>query len=124
MTVLALATVPENKQKSEKRRKLLPRAAVAPVRTDGDVRTTGRESQETPEMWSLPKENLRMRACRELVAGVVVERVFGAPVRLQGFRGVRVLRQFRFTADERPLLPLLPRHLKDTNVYMKAFQSD
>lgn len=121
MTVLALATVPENKQKSEKQRKLPSRAAVAPVRTESEVRTTGRESQETPEMLSLPKENLRMRAWRELVAGVVVERVFGAPVRLQGFRGVRVLRQFRFTPDERPLLPLLPRHLKYTRGLHEGF---
>lgn len=121
MTVLALATVPENKQKSEKRRKLPPRAAFTPVQTDGEVRTAGRGSQETPEMLSLSKENLRMRAWGELVAGVVVERVFGAPVRLQGFCGVRVLRQIRFTPDERPLLPLFPRHLKHTRSLHEGF---
>lgn len=97
MTVLALATVPENKQKSEQSFRL---TLLRPDRWRGasDGKSEWRNAGDV-------ELDLRVRARRELVAA---ERVFGAAVRLQGFRGVRVLRQIRFTPDERPLLLLLP----------------
>lgn len=49
--------------------------------------------------------------CVQLVAVVIGEHFICASVRLQGFGGERVLRQIRFTSDERTILPLISLHL-------------
>lgn len=99
MTVLALAAIPaylKLKKAKKEKHELLPA-----VSADAVLASVSPERKQKPENETFIR----------LVAVVVGEHVVGAPVRLQGFCGVRVLRKIRFTSDERTILPLISLHL-------------